>query len=136
MRVFLDTNVLASAAATRGLCADLFREVLASHELITSRQVLSELRRVLKVQFRAPQALINEFIELMSEDTEIAKPGELPRVNIKDKDDLSILSAAIAAKTEIFVTGDKEILDLSQIQQMAIMSPRQFWEALKNPPSQ
>ena len=136
MRVFLDTNVLASAAATRGLCADLFREVLASHELITSRQVLSELRRVLKVQFRAPQALINEFIELMSEDTEIAKPGELPRVNIKDKDDLPILSAAIAANTEIFVTGDKEILDLRQIQQMAIMSPRQFWEALKNPPSQ
>ena len=31
MKVFLDTNVLASAAATRGLCADVLREVFASH---------------------------------------------------------------------------------------------------------
>jgi len=85
---------------------------------------------------RAPQALIDDFIELMSEDTEIANPGELPRVNIKDKDDLPILSAAIAAKTTIFVTGEKDILDVRQIQQMAITSPRQFWEVLKNPPSQ
>jgi putative PIN family toxin of toxin-antitoxin system len=136
VRVFLDTNVLASAAATRGLCADLFREVLASHELITSRQVLSELRRVLKVQFRAPQDLIDDFMELMSEDTEIARPGDLPRVSLKDKDDLPILSAAIAAEAEVFVTGDKEILDLGQIRQMSIMSPRRFWEALKNPPPQ
>ncbi len=136
MRVFLDTNVLASAAATRGLCSDLFREVLASHELIISRQVLSELRRVLKSQFRAPQDLIDDFSELLSEDTEIAKPGDPLKVNIKDKDDLPILSAAIAAKAEVFVTGDKEILDLGQVQQMKIMSPRQFWEALKNPPPQ
>ena len=134
MRVFLDTNVLASAAATRGLCADLVREVLASHDLITSRRVLTELRRVLKVQFRAPQDLIDDFIELMSEDTEIAPSGDLPRVNLNAKDDLAILSAALAAETEVFVTGDKEILDLGQIQQMKIMSPRQFWEALKNPP--
>ena len=33
----------------------------------------------------------------------------------------------------MFATGDKEILDLAQIEQMKIMSPRQFWEALKNP---
>lgn len=32
MRVFLDTNVLVSAFATRGLSADVFRLVLAEHE--------------------------------------------------------------------------------------------------------
>ena len=52
MRVFLDTNVLASAAATRGLCADVLREVLTSHELLTSAQVLSELKRVFEDQVR------------------------------------------------------------------------------------
>ena len=36
MRVFLDTNVLAGAAAARGLCADVLRELFASHELIIS----------------------------------------------------------------------------------------------------
>ena len=42
MRVFLDTNVLLSAFAARGLCADVFRTVLAEHELITSEFVLGE----------------------------------------------------------------------------------------------
>ena len=32
MRVFLDTNVQVSAFATRGLCADVLRLVLAEHE--------------------------------------------------------------------------------------------------------
>ncbi len=40
MKVFLDTNVLASAAVTRGLCSDVLREVFASHDLFISEQVL------------------------------------------------------------------------------------------------
>jgi len=47
VRVFLDTNVLVSAFATRGVCADLVRFVLAEHTLVTSEVVLRELRRVL-----------------------------------------------------------------------------------------
>jgi hypothetical protein len=38
LRVFLDTNVLVSAFATRGLCADLLELVLLQHELIVKPQ--------------------------------------------------------------------------------------------------
>ncbi len=41
MRVFLDTNVLVSAVATRGLCADVLREVLLSHQLLVSADLLA-----------------------------------------------------------------------------------------------
>lgn len=51
-----------------------------------------------------------------------------------DQDDLPILSAAISAGARVFVTGDKEILDLRRIGSLAILSPRQFWEKLKGPP--
>ena len=47
MRVALDTNVLVAAFATRGLCADLVRVVLAEHELVFPPAVRTELRRVL-----------------------------------------------------------------------------------------
>ena len=40
MRVFLDTNVLVAAFATRGLCADVFRLVLAEHELLVSAALI------------------------------------------------------------------------------------------------
>lgn len=134
MRVFLDTNILVSAAATRGLCADVLREVLASHELLTSLGVLSELRRVLRTKFAVDQDLIDDFIWLMRQDTLLARPGQLPSVEIQDQDDLPILSAAISAGADVFVTGDKEILDVGQIGELAILSPRQFWEKLKAQP--
>jgi putative PIN family toxin of toxin-antitoxin system len=134
VRVFLDTNVLASAAATRGLCADVLREVLASHELLTSAQVVGELRRVLRTKFGLDRDLIDDFIWLMRQDTVLTRPGQLPNIEIQDQDDLPILSAAISAEADVFVTGDKEILDIGQIEKLQILSPRQFWEALKAQP--
>jgi putative PIN family toxin of toxin-antitoxin system len=134
VRVFLDTNILVSAAATRGLCADVLREVLASHELLISAQVLGELRRVLRNKFGVDQDLVDEFIWLMQQDTVLARRGQLPSVELKDQDDLPILSAAISAGADVFVTGDKEILDIDRIEKLAILSPRQFWEKLKAQP--
>ena len=131
MKVFLDTNVLASAAATRGLCSDVLRLVFASHQLFISEQVLNELNRVLRFKFGVGQDLIDDFIWLLQQDTVLAEPAKPPKVKLQDKDDLPILAAAIAAGAEVLVTGDKELLELGQIKDLEILSPRQFWEKLK-----
>jgi len=131
MKVFLDTNVLASAAATRGLCADVLREVFASHELFISDQVLIELKRALQLKFRVTQELIDEFIELLERDSTRAQSGELPRIELKDGDDLRILGAAISAGADVLVTGDQELLELKRVSTLEVLSPRQFWEKLK-----
>jgi predicted nucleic acid-binding protein len=89
---------------------------------------------VLRAQFGADQDLIDDFIWLMRQDTVLARPGQLPSVEIQDQDDLPILSAAISAEADVFVTGDKEILDIGRIEKLAILSPRQFWEKLKAQP--
>ncbi len=134
MKVFLDTNVLASATATRGLCADVLREVLASHELFLSRQVLSELASVLKSKFGIGQDLIDDFIRLLQQDSTPAEPSDVPRVGLRDKDDLRILGAAAAAGADVLVTGDKELLALGRFEDLEILSPRQFWERLRTQP--
>ena len=131
MKVFLDTNVLASAAATRGLCADVLREVFASHELFISDQVIAELRRALRLKFGVAQDLIDDFISLLEQDSISAQPTQLPRIELKDRDDLVIVGAAITAGAEVLVTGDKELLDLNRIANLEILSPRQFWERLR-----
>ncbi|MFH1351082.1 MAG: putative toxin-antitoxin system toxin component, PIN family [Pseudomonadota bacterium] len=131
MKVFLDTNVLASAAATRGLCADVLREVFASHELFISEQVLNELERVLKLKFGVRHDLIDDFIWLLQQDSALSQPSQLPRVELQDKEDLTILGAAITAGAEVLITGDKELLDLGLVENLEILSPRQFWEKLK-----
>ena len=131
MKVFLDTNVLASAAATRGLCADVLRAVFASHELLISEHVFNELRSVLRSKFGVEQRLIDDFIGLLHQDAVQCREVPLPTVELKDRGDLPILGAAISAKADVLVTGDKELLDLRRIGHLHIISPRQFWEKLK-----
>ncbi len=133
MRVFLDTNVLISAVATRGLCADVLREVLISHQLIVSAQLFEELDRVLSKKLNVPSDLILEFIEMLQQDSHFSTPVDMPDVKIQDKDDIAILSAALNGKVDIFITGDNELLDLRKIENMEIVSPRVFWEKLKAP---
>ncbi|HJO63277.1 MAG TPA: hypothetical protein QF571_10720, partial [Desulfobacterales bacterium] len=67
MRVFLDTNVIVSATATRGLCADMFREVLLSHELIVSEPLLTEVSRVLSAKFGASAEMIESVIRILKQ---------------------------------------------------------------------
>jgi putative PIN family toxin of toxin-antitoxin system len=128
VRVFLDTNVLASALATRGLCADLFESVLAEHDLLTSTTVLVELERILATKFRLPADLVRGYVELIDVAAEritdaVEIPGPVP-----DPDDVPILAAALAGQAGCFVTGDKALLELGEVGGLPILSPRQFWE--------
>lgn len=65
MRVFLDTNVLVSAFTTRGVCADLFRDVLEAHDLQVSDRVLEELQGVLTERFEVPADVVRETLNLL-----------------------------------------------------------------------
>jgi putative PIN family toxin of toxin-antitoxin system len=130
MKVMLDTNVLASAVAARGLCADVLRAVLAEHELVVCPQIISELQRVLKDKFDLPRRLVSDFIRLVREDSIHCKSGGLPAIKLKDKDDLGILSAAVGSGENVLVTGDKEMQMVDMGAGLKIMSPRQFWQEL------
>jgi putative PIN family toxin of toxin-antitoxin system len=132
VRVFLDTNVLVAAAATRGLCADVFRVILISHELVVSQPVLDEVRRVLRVKLGVRPGPDADFIRLLKQEAEVAPPARVPGIELNDRGDLPILGAAIAARAEVFVTGDRELVELGTVEGTRVMSPRQFWEGLKS----
>lgn len=131
MRIFLDTNVLVSAVATRGLCADVLREILIHHQLIISYSLIKELERALCMKLGVPESLTSELVEVLQKESVISTSSSLPDIEIKDKDDLTILSCALNGKTDLFITGDKELLVLKRIGKMEIVSPRGFWEKLK-----
>ena len=130
MRVLLDTNVIVSAVTTRGLCADVFRAVLAAHELVTCAQVLQEVRRILRMKFLVPEPLIAEYLELIGQDAILADSVDLPDLPIQDQDDAEIVAAAVSARAQVLVTGDHELQRLRNIGQLRILSPRAFWEEL------
>jgi putative PIN family toxin of toxin-antitoxin system len=133
MRVLLDTNVIISAVTTRGLCEDIFRAVLADHELVTCTKVLQEVARILQTKFSVPDSLISEYLELIRQDAIMAEAKETPDIQIKDVDDIEIIGAAIAGKADVMVSGDRELQDIKHTRKLQIMSPRAFWEELTAP---
>jgi uncharacterized protein len=128
VKVFLDTNVLASAIATRGLCRDIVESVLDAHVLIISPTLLAELERILRKKFGFPQELVEKWRELLStESTRVSASGPL-QLSLKDPSDIILLSDAKAGEAAIFITGDREILNAGNIRTMEIISPRTYWE--------
>ncbi len=60
MRIALDTNVLISAFATRGLSSDVLNLILSDHQLVLGETVLTELDRVLRTKLKVPDDAIQE----------------------------------------------------------------------------
>ncbi len=131
MRVFLDTNVLVSAFATRGLCADLFRQVLGGHELIVGEVVIAELRRVLSAKLKVPAQVVAAVERLLREQTVVPKPAEPYPLALRDAADRWVLASAVAAGVEVLVTGDSGLLEIASQAPLPIVSPRTFWSMLR-----
>ena len=131
MRVFLDTNVLASAFGTRGLCADVVREVLSAHDLLVSDYLFQELEQVLLQKFLLPPSLVTDILALLRQDSIPCEASPSIDLLLKDVDDVPILSCAINGGADMLVTGDKELLGLTKVEDVPILSPRAFWEHLK-----
>jgi len=132
MRVFLDTNVIASATATRGLCSDVLRSVIEFHEFVVSDVLFDETKRILREKFNASDALIADILWLLQQDTIFTESEPLAELHLKDPADIAMVSSTINGGVELMVTGDKEILALKKIGDLEIVSPRQFWEKQKN----
>ena len=131
MRVFLDTNVLASAVATQGLSADVFRVVITEHTLVTSDVVLTELRAVLERKLRVPRALAQAFEALLREHDVVPRPKAPASISLRDPDDAWVLASAVDGRADVLVTGDKDLLAIAAEAPVRIVNPRGFWTLLR-----
>jgi len=131
VRVFVDTNVLASAFATRGLCADVLRHILAEHELLVGEVVLDELRRVLRTKLRVPAGLVGDIEELLRDHELVPKPERPFAVKLRDPSDRWIVASAVAGRADVLLTGDRDLLDVADDLPVAVLDPRGFWNLLR-----
>ena len=131
MRVFFDTNVLVSAFATRGLCADLFEIVLLEHELILGGNVLRELSKALRQKIKLLQRDCAAIVAFITDQAAEIVERSQPISAAVDNDDVIVLGEAVDGHANVFVTGDAHVLALRHLEGLRIISPRAFWEMLQ-----
>ena len=62
---------------------------------------------------------------LLAELAEVIDPPPLPQPVCRDPDDDEVLALAIAAKVELIVSGDKDLLSLGSFEGIPILAPAQ-----------
>ena len=130
MRVSLDTNVLVSAFTTRGICADVLAVVLAEHQLVLGEKVLAELKRVLRKKMGMPAEEVTEAEAFLRQEAAVVSKGSELLAEVRDPDDAEVLAQAIEGLADVLVTGDRDLLDVTDALPVQILSPRGFWEKL------
>lgn len=114
----------------RGLCRDLLDRAVIEHTVVLGAPVRDELHRVLTEKFRVPAVLWKELVMRLREFEQAPQATAQLAVVIPDPDDVPIIACAVAAKADVFVTGDKALLDLGKVEGMPILSPRELWQGL------
>lgn len=132
MKVVLDTNVVVSGVFFGGLPGRILAAWSAGQfVLILSPAILDEYRRVgHELGRRHPE--VNEAFEpvltLIAMNAMIVDAPPLAGAVSADPDDDMFLAAALAAQTEVIVSGDRDLLEVSGWRDIAVLTPRQFVE--------
>ena len=130
MRVLIDTNVLISAALNpAGAPFRAFVKAVSypNHGLICEQNV-DELKRVFNKKFPDKLAALDRFLSVALVTLELVPVPEGAQDmehKIRDLADRPILRAAIGAKADVLLTGDRDFLE-SDITDPLIMTPSDF----------
>lgn len=130
MRILIDTNVLISAAlSANGTPFQAYIKATSypNHGLICEQNV-DEMKRIFNKKFPQRLESLNKFLSialLTLELVPIPTDENLSELQIRDVNDRPILRAAINAKADILLTGDKNFLE-SGLENPVIMPPVGF----------
>lgn len=132
MRVLIDTNVLVSAtlnAKGTPFKAYIKAATYPNHGLICEQNV-DEIKRIFNKKFPDKIAALDRFLSLALMTLELVPVPmneKMAESQIRDVDDRPILRAAIEAKADVLLTGDRDFLE-SGVKNPMIMTPTEFVE--------
>ncbi len=130
MRVLIDTNVLISAALRASGTPWQAYQKAASYPNrgLICEQNVDEIKRIFNKKFPHRLTSLDKFLSMALLTLELVSVPDIERseeLQIRDVKDRPILRAAIEAKADILLTGDKDFLE-SGVKKPIIMTPADF----------
>ena len=126
-RVTADSNQYISALLRGGKPLQLLELARSGQiELAVSDDILNEVGRVLRDKFKVPAEDVEEYRNQVLGFAKHVTPVERLRVVTSDSDDDKILECAVAAGSEIVVTGDAHLLSLGDFSGIRIQRVAEF----------
>jgi putative PIN family toxin of toxin-antitoxin system len=133
LKAVFDTNIfIASALEPNGLCSFIIREFTRAkdkYKLFISPDIVIELFE--KINEYNNKGILSESItkelRFLTNLASLTKPIESISAVVNDPDDNKILECAVAAKADLIVTMDKDLLKLKRFRNIGIVHPKTFY---------
>ena len=129
MRIMLDTNVLISLVFfPNSRFRNMVRFITEEHQMVIPTYVIDEVTDVALRKFPDKTESLDRFLDGLSYEltyTPLHIPTDL--FQIRDPNDYPILYCATHDDIDIFITGDKDFMDLG-LERPEIMTPTEFIE--------
>lgn len=129
MRIMLDTNVLISMLLFPSEKSNrMMKHITGEHRLVISSFVLDEIMEVINRKFPAQKESMDCLLSKLSFEM-VYTPHTMKAglFEIRDSKDYPVLYTAIIEDVDIFVTGDKDFLDVN-IEKPEILTPAMYTE--------
>ena len=127
MRIVFDTNVLVATYTAHGTCFDLIAHCVDRHTMVVTEFILAEFQRVLIRKFKFPPEKALAAAENVRTGVVCVAAGALESPVCRDPDDDNVLAAAAASACDCIVTGDNDLLCLTEFEGIPIIAPADFW---------
>src|SRR3989338_4479810 len=129
LRAVLDVNVLVSAVLPPGICRSI---VLALEKdkfsLVLSPVLFEDFLRAMekpKLKKLVSGGILEDIIVLIHSKAWIVEPKT--RLHIcRDPSDDAVIECAVESRSDVIVSGDKDLLSLGFFRQVSVLSPRAF----------
>ena len=129
LRVVLDTNVLVSGFAYRGSVPGriVATWLQGGLKVVLSHYILDEMVRVLPrlKRIQMTPAEIRDLADGVMFLAELVEPENTTQTDLRDPADQPVLATLISAKADYLITGDKDLLALSN--RFPVLTPAAFW---------
>ena len=129
MRIVVDTNVLISGVFFGGFPRKLLSAVVEGKiTSCASTEIVNEYQEVVEEMICRKQGHLNtNILNPLIQSMEMIEP--MSNVEIcRDPDDDKFINCARDGKAFYIVSGDKDLLDLQQFEDIRIVTARQFYE--------
>lgn len=132
MKAVFDTNVFISALVFGGIPRNilLFADE-GRFELVISKQILAELRGILRTKFRYERKELDEVEKMLTSVGIAVDPKRKIRKITADPEDNMVLECAVEEGVDYIVSGDKHLLELKTYNRVKILSPASFFDSLQ-----
>ncbi len=130
MKVVFDTNIFISALVIPGSLAEkaVSRIIEGRDELFISKDIIKEVLSVLSYKFGREREALSHVAVILLDLGNLVKPERRIEM-LRDEADNKILECAVAARADLIVTGDKQMLRLKECLGIKIASLRDYLES-------